>query len=139
LPRVHLRPTGCHTCSPKKFSKKQIEWLNFIQTLNGITIQHAMNGNEHTILNTRYKADGYCLETNTIYEFHGDLWHGNPNLYNPDDISFFGVKYGELYEKTVERENIIKELGYNLVVMWESDWNIINKSIRCLQRKFRNI
>jgi len=25
-----------------------------------------------------------------------------------------------------ERENIIKELGYNLVVMWESDWNKIN-------------
>ena len=90
------------------------------------------------ILNTRFHADGYCKETNTIYEFHGDLWHGNPKLYDKNNISYFGIKYGELYEKTLEREQLIKDLGYNLVVMWEYDWNKINKSIKILQRKFRN-
>ena len=29
----------------------------------------------------------------------------------------------ELYDKTIERENKIKELGFNLVVMWENDFN----------------
>ena len=25
------------------------------------------------------KVDGYISETNTVYEFFGDFWHGNPN------------------------------------------------------------
>jgi hypothetical protein len=33
-----------------------------------------------------------------------------------------------LYDETIERENIIKSLGYNLVVMWESEWNVTNGS-----------
>jgi len=52
--------------------------------------------------------------------------------------SYFGIKYGELYKKTLEREKLIKNLGYNLVVMWEYDWNKINKSVKILQKKFRN-
>lgn len=44
---------------------------------------------------------------------------------------------GYLYKKTLEREQKIKDLGYNLVVMWESDWNKINKSVKKLQKQFR--
>ena len=46
--------------------------------------------------------------------------------------------FGELYQKTLEREQLIRDMGFNLVVMWESDWNKINNSIRTLQRLFRN-
>lgn len=136
-PNNHLRGKGCPNCRPK-YSKKQIEWLNLISKLNNVNIQHAKNENEFIIPTTKYKADGFCKETNTIYEFHGDLWHGNPKIFNPDDISYFGVKYGELYKNTLKREQLIRDLGYNLVVIWEYDWNKINKSIKILQRKFRN-
>jgi hypothetical protein len=129
LPVVHLRPAGCSKCNPRQFSKKQIEWLNFIQIFYGINIQHALNGEEYRIQPTKFKADGYCEKTNTIYEFHGDLWHGNPKIYNQNEISRINKnkKYGELYQNTLFREHIIKDLGYNLVVMWEYDWNKINK------------
>jgi len=123
----------------KGYSRGQIVWLNFIQVLRKINIQHAENGGEYRILTTNYKADGYCEATNTIYEFHGDLWHGNPKIFNPEIISYFGKTYGELYQKTLEREEQIKDLGYNLVVMWEHDWKKINKSIITLQRKFRSL
>ena len=46
---------------------------------------------------------------------------------------------GTLYKRTINREQKIKELGYNLVIMWESDWNKINKSIFILQKKFKSI
>ena len=137
-PNSHLNGSGCFRCNPKKFSKTQIEWLNFISILQKISIQHAVNGGEFTIPTTKYKADGYCKDTNAIYEFHGDLWHGNPKIFNSNDTSFFGVKYGELYQNTLQREQLIRDLGYNLVVMWEHDWNNINKSIKILQRKFRS-
>ena len=31
----------------------------------------------------------------------------------------------------------IKELGYNLVTIWEYDWKKINRCIKILQHKFR--
>ena len=110
----------------------------FISILHNINIQHAKNGGEFTIPNTKYKADGYCKDTNTIYEFHGDEYHGNPKINNFNHMSYFGIKYGDLYQKTLQREQLIRDLGYNLVVMWEHDWKTINKSIKILQRKFRS-
>lgn len=138
IPRVHLRPTGCFRCNPKKFSKIQILWLQFMEKYYNIDIQHAMNGTEYNIQSTKYKADGYCIKTNTIFEFHGSVYHGDPRCCNQNNISYFGVKYSILYQKTLDREQLIKDLGYNLVVMWEYDWNKINKSIRILQKKYRN-
>ena len=120
------------------FSKLQILWLNLLSKLNNIHIQHAVNDSEYKIPNTRYYADGYCKETNTIYEFHGDYWHGCPKRYNPNALNQVCNKtFKELYENTLKKEQTIKDLGYNLVVIWESDWNKINTSIKKLQIKFR--
>lgn len=78
---------------------------------------------EWTIPDTRYRADGYCELTNTVYEFYGDYWHGNPQKFEPDEINeVVGKSMGELYQQTIEREMTIKSLGYNLVVVWEGDW-----------------
>lgn len=67
--------------------KKQIAWLNYLSKQNNIHIQHAMNYGEYKIPNTRYRVDGYCKETNTIYQFHGDFFHGNPKFYKSHDIN----------------------------------------------------
>ena len=138
-PQDHLSGCGCQKCSHKKYSKASILYLNFISKMYNIKIQNGENGNEFIIPNTKYKADGYCKETNTIYEFHGTIYHGDPRCCNPIECNYFGKNYGELYQKTLEREQQIRDLGYNLVVMWEYDWNNINKSIKIFQRKFRFI
>jgi hypothetical protein len=91
-----------------------------------IYIQHAVNEGEFVIPETRYKADGYCKETNTIYEFHGTIYHGDPRICNPNDFNYLGNKYCDLYENTLQREAKIKELNYNLVVMWEHDYDLLN-------------
>ena len=138
---IHKKhPQGCPKCQKiKQYSHSQIKWLNIIQLIYNIHIQHAENGNEYCIPDTKYKADGFCKETNTIYEFHGDYWHGNPYIYRKDEINDVSKKtFGELYQNTLNKEKIIKNMGYNLVVMWEYDWNKINKSIKILQRKYHN-
>ena len=120
-------------------TNQKIYYLNFIELLNNITIKHAENGNEYIINGTKLKADGYCKETNTIYEYHGDFWHGNPQVFDLSKINKVnGKTFGYLYQKTLEREQLIRDMGFNLVVIWESDWNKINKSIKTLQKKFRN-
>lgn len=118
----HLRGEGCQKCSKAGYSKIAIKWLDSLD----LPIQHAENGGEFRIPKTRYDADGYDESTNTVYEFHGDDWHGNPNKHLPEDKCHpFNkeVTAKELYNKTIERENEIKSLGYNLVVIWESDYN----------------
>ena len=128
----------CPKCS-NQYSKISIEWLSYMEIKNSIKIIHAKNEGEFNIPNTRYKADGYCEETNTIYEFHGDFWHGNPNKYLSTDINKKLVKtFGELYQNTLNKEQQIRDMGFNLITIWESDWIKLNKCVIILQRKYRN-
>jgi hypothetical protein len=138
-PVDHLSGKRCPKCF-SSYSKKQIEWLTLMEIRDSCQIQHALNEGEYKIPTTNYKADGYCAETNTVYEFHGDFYHGNPKnkKFNPEDINPKSKKtYGELYRNTLKKEEVIKSLGYNLVTIWESDWVKFNKSIKKIQKIFR--
>ncbi len=136
--RTCKTPHGCPKCSNKFYSKISIEWLTFVMLNENIDIQHAKNGGEFIIPTTNYRADGYCSKTNTVYEFNGSFYHGNPIKFKPEDVfrSFekngkkIIITHGENYQKTLEKETKIKELGYNLVVMWESDYLKIQTKCR---------
>jgi hypothetical protein len=119
---------GCPSCTPVQYSKISIKWINSISEKENIYIQCAANDREYKIEGIG-KVDGYCEETNTVYEFHGDFWHGNPLVFKPNDINPLSKKqYGELYNKTVERDQLILLKGYNLVTMWEYDYNEMKKN-----------
>lgn len=122
----HLHGRGCPKCSTyKTYSNVSIRWLEDVMRSEGIFIQHALNQGEYKIPNTKFKVDGYCHETNTVYEFHGDVFHGNPLLFEPDTKCHpkdKNITANELYEQTIAREQSIRNLGYNLMVMWESDY-----------------
>lgn len=76
-----------------------------------------------------FYIDGIDLENNIIYEFYGDFWHGNPEVYKQEDINCVnGIRHGELYRKTIEREDYLKSLGYKIVSIWESEYKKIYKS-----------
>jgi hypothetical protein len=139
-PSSHLRGAGCPKCSYHRYySNKQLKILNLLSSYYNINIQHAENEGEYTISNSKYKADGYCKETNTIYEYHGNYWHGNPKIYNEYDINeVTGKTYGELYNNTIKKEKFIKEQGYNLVVIWERDFDNLINIVKNIQKKWRN-
>lgn len=112
--------SGCRLCSVKQFvSTLEKEWLNSL----GLP-----NDNNHRqvwvpTINGKKKVDGYDPITNTVYLFHGDYWHGNPRVYkasqkNPN----VNKSFGNLFEDTKHYENEIRSSGYNLTVMWESDY-----------------
>lgn len=120
------------------YSRGQIEWLTFLEKSKKITIQHSENGGEYSIPSTRFHADGYCKATNTIYEYHGDFWHGNPKLYRSNALNKVSKKtFGQLYKQTVERESKLKVMGFTVVFIWESDWKRFVQSVTCIQRRFR--
>lgn len=123
-PNDHLNGCGCNKCKINNYSKICIKWLENIMNKDKIFIQHANNIGEKSVIlnNKRFKFDGYCEETNTVYELYGDIWHGNPSKLNPNDLNPLNkMSYGELYNNTIIRENIIKENGYTLITIWESE------------------
>ena len=120
------RNSGCPLCaSSKTFSFMAIEWLTKIENIEQLFIQHRGNSEkEFCIPGTKYTVDGFCKSTNTVYEFHGNYWHGNPRMYNGEDTNErVGKSFGELYKETLKKEDVIKSLGYNLVVMWEDEYS----------------
>ncbi len=80
----------CPKCSKHNYSKIAIKWLNEMMTRDNIFIQHAENKGEYFIKSKNFKAfvDGYCSETNTVYEFQLK-WNLLLNFYNFYRFKFF--------------------------------------------------
>ena len=114
------------------FSDKAIRWLQAIASQRNIDIKHAKNGGEQVfpVGNGRYiRVDGFCESTNQVFEFHGDYWHGNPEVFDPEGINKSNKKtFGQLYSETLEREEWIKGLGFDLVTIWENEYDKPQKS-----------
>lgn len=78
------------------------------------------------------RVDGVCTSTSTIYEFYGDTFHGNPQLYTSDQYccGLVDMTAGQLYDRTTRKEQQIIQRGYTLVTMWENDWKQYEKQIK---------
>ena len=57
-----------------KQSNVAVTWLSYISEKEDLYIEHVRNGGEKRV--ECYSLDGYCEETNTVYEFQGCFWHG---------------------------------------------------------------
>ena len=69
-----------------------------------------------TVDGKNLRVDGYHKGSNTVFEFLGDYWHGNPR-------SGFATQRAESYEKTIRR--LVKlSRTYNVVYIWETDYKI---------------
>jgi hypothetical protein len=116
-PANHLIGNGCPKCGTT-YGIKENKWLDIFNIKKEYR-QYKID---------KYFVDGYDPETNTIYEFNGDFWHGNPIKYKKDDVNIIsGKTFGYLLEKTLEKENKLKQLGYNVISIWESDYNLKEK------------
>lgn len=134
----HLSGRGCPLCRPVNYSKASLQWLRYIEFSSGQYIQHAENGGEYQIPGTRLRVDGYCKNTNTVYEFHGDYWHGNPVLFNGNILNrTCGVNMGDLYRDTLSKRKLIQEKGFRYVEIWENDWKNAIKCVKKIQRSWR--
>lgn len=109
---VHAGGSGCPKCR-NRISKPAMEWLASI----GVPLI------EHYPPDVKKYADGFDPATNTVYLFHGDYWHGNPQVYDANDFNKrTKLTMGEMYRQTLATEQKYKDFGYKVVTMWESDW-----------------
>jgi hypothetical protein len=116
-PNSHLKGRGCPNCQWSNSSKLEKSWLDKL----GIDIKYR---NKSIIIDGKtFKFDAYVPDTNTIYEFYGDYWHGNPNkTYNSNINQKSKVSFSELYQNTINREKFLISKGYNIISIWEDDF-----------------
>ena len=103
------------------------QWIREIEKELGRKLLHNENGGkEYRVPYNDSKwffLDAWDEETNTAYEFHGDYYHGNPNIFNSEDLNEKVNKtYGELYEATLQKKAILEDLGYNYIYIWEAEF-----------------
>ena len=94
-------------------------------------IKHARNGGEQTIMagNDTHFVDGFDPISNTVYEFHGCLWHRCPSCFK-DKRSLKSRVNGdrtldEVYVATLVKTNTLRREGYTVIEMWECEWKAL--------------
>ena len=97
-------------------------WLDFIAEQEGVTIQHKLNANHEKRVGSKF-VDGYCEETNTVYEFNGCYHHGHQcyltrHITKPDQVK----KQEAKYKRTQEKEKFLRRCGYFVTSIWECEY-----------------
>lgn len=107
---------GCPYCQHliSKLSQKWLDSLNVPQERREITLK---------IEGRKFRLDAFDEKNGIAYEFNGDFWHGNPKMFNPNDINPCNkTTYGELHRKTLEKKAILEKAGYKVISIWENDF-----------------
>lgn len=117
----HLSGNGCKFCSVF-VSNTETEFLNLIGIpTSSRNIWIWLDGR-------RYNCDGIDRNTNTIYEFDGDFWHGNPRKYDQTKTNPISNKtYGELHNATIKKRAALEAAGFNVVHIWEDEWTELQR------------
>ena len=140
VPYSHLNGTlSCPKCKHSKTSKPAIKWINLLLVNEPIIQHYHSEEGEYRIPHTNFTVDGFNSITNTIYEFHGDYWHGNPKIFDPYDVNPTVKKpYGQLFKNTLHKELLIRNKGYKYECIWEYQWNNIINKLLLIQKHWRN-
>jgi hypothetical protein len=128
-PKHYRLGYGCPICTGCGVSFAQLEWLHHIENTTGEDIVY--KGGKHNkeesfrFNNKLYRVDGFCEETNTIYEFLGCWYHGCLKCRDETVVHPWSKKtMKQLYQESLDRKTILEENGYTVVYMWECEWKV---------------
>jgi len=103
---------------------KSTKWMKYLSMKRGVNIKHTCNAGEQGLrLNNGkiLKVDGFCKENS---QFHGCHYHGCPNCFEQYMINSKNNKYiNDLYNTTTRIDNVIRSSGFNLITIWEHDFD----------------
>jgi hypothetical protein len=119
---MHLFSNGCPICG-KVMGIKEGKWLDYLGLPKDSDYRRVRIyfPDESYII-----VDGYDPETETIYEFRGNYHHDDLDLYPPDFVNAIsGLTMQELHDDTQDKIRKIELYGYNLIDIWEDDWDSI--------------
>ncbi|XP_071797162.1 uncharacterized protein [Asterias amurensis] len=123
-----------------KFGVMATEWLDWLAFSQGIHVRHQFNSKEKRVGGRMIPVDGYCKETNTVFQFHGCYWHGHPCHLNPNEFNKVRqASRDELRRQTEDTSAYIRQQGYKLIELWECDWREIQTTDHTVRGFLRTI
>lgn len=105
-------------------SNLEIEFITKIEKLFGKL--------DHTSISKPFgkwhkDLDGYVIydikHGKCIIEFNGDYWHANPKIYSAQD-TIRGKRASDIWEKDAKKLQLVTDLGFNVLVVWERDYKL---------------
>ena len=110
------------SCKPHRSSRSAASWLAWCNTQQEHVVVHEGNGREVRVGGRNLAVDGFCVETCTVYQFHGCYWHAHPCTGLRGDHPTKKIPCEEVLARTLKNDEYIRSLGYSLTVIWECQW-----------------
>jgi len=109
-----------HLKTPSSRSKGEIELFNACCLIGEC---------DHNSQLGRWNVDVLFRHQKLIVEYFGDYWHMSSKLYLPNDIhNITNIPACVAWRRDAYKLSCLNELGYFVLIVWESDWNI-NKDL----------
>ena len=115
---VHVVGSGCSSCTMRSAHMEDL-WLTYM----GIPKDSEHRQVSLWLNRGKFvRVDGYNPSTQAVYEFNGSFYHGDPAWVDADNENPLSKKkFGELFQLTINREQMLIDVGYNVVSEWESN------------------
>ena len=109
-------------------SVKALKWMEYKSWEDDCHIQHRNSvGGEVKI--GSYYVDGLAATVGRVYEFHGCWFHGCPRCFSKDTVHpYRKLTMGQVYEETMKRQRHLEASGYEVVTMWEHEYDRLLKA-----------
>ena len=126
----NYRPDSC-----SRYGLMSYQWLCYMQQKERNFIQSRHNIGERYVSKYSFKVDGFCQETNTIYEFDGCLWHGcdvcNANRNADGSLQEMhpikNILFSQIKKATQEKKRALTAEGFRVASIRECEWLRIKK------------
>jgi hypothetical protein len=126
-------------CPPEGYEPKRRvsylghAWLDFLEKTENIVIIREVRVGQ-------YYVDGINEREKKVYEFYGDIWHGCKECF-PNNRStilnpYNGVSMQTLHKNLEKRESYIKNLGYDMITLWECKLKSMRKNDKSINKFF---
>ena len=108
------------------------DWMDWLNETTNAGINHKMNNGKELRVGP-YLVDGYNAQTNELWEYFGDFFHGHgcKEWKNKE-------KQKERYEKTLAKVAFMESKGYSVNTIWECEFKKLLKENDDLKRFVTN-
>ena len=111
------------------YSRASLQWLTYkadVRRLAGLL--HAGNWRDVRLGLRHLPVDCYHLDTATMFQFHGCLYHGH-DCHEFQD-TWLGTTAEEGRQSTQENEDYLRTTcGFTLITIWECEWEVLKCSV----------
>jgi len=125
--RISCGVTTCTVANPVINRRdKQKSIYEYISSIYNGTIRQ----NDRKALNGK-EIDIYLPDLKIGFEFNGDFWHMNPDIFNENYINPLSkITAKDKWKEDAEKKLIAESLGIKLIVIWENEWDTSKEKVK---------